>query len=224
MNISDLRRNMKNSGLIGAAGDFAYRAINRFTPFMILRVVQLTPERVDRKVFTDGNGYSFRFLDESKLRQYATDPALELNNSFLDESLAKGDRCYAILDGDVLASYGWYSNKDTAIDAALALRFGRSWVYMYKGFTHPAYRGQRLHAVGMFKAMQAYCDEGLRGIISYVEANNFSSLKSIYRMGYLDVGNIVAWKVFGKYRIHVDKSCKSLDVDLLTTYNHRELA
>lgn len=215
MNITDIRRNMQNSGVIGVAGDLVYRAINRVTPLMVLRIVQLTPERADHSAFASSNNYRFMAMDEPQLRRYASDPSLELTDSFLEGALAKGDRCYAILDGDVLASYGWYSNKETSIDDALALRFDRDWIYMYKGYTDPAYRGQRLHAIGMFRALQAWCEEGFRGLVSYVEANNFSSLKSCYRMGYVDIGNIFAWKVFGKYRIHVDRSCRSSGIDLL---------
>lgn len=51
--------------------------------------------------------------------------------------------------------------------------------------------------MGMFGALQAWCAEGFRGLVSYVEANIF------------------VWKVLGKHRIHVDRSCRSLGIDLL---------
>jgi hypothetical protein len=78
-----------------------------------------------------------------------------------------------------------------AVDVpGLLLHFNPEYVYMYKGFTHPSHRGQRLHAVGMTRALAAFLERGSRGIVSYVEHNNFDSLKSCYRMGYVDFGTI----------------------------------
>ena len=79
----------------------------------------------------------------------------------------------------------------------MTLHFSPEYVYMYKGFTHPNYRGQRLHAIGMNLALQEYLDRGYRGLVSYIESNNFSSLKSAYRVGYRDFGRVAVWKIFG---------------------------
>ena len=62
-----------------------------------------------------------------------------------------------------------------------------------------------------------YADEGARGLVSFVEANNFSSLKSCYRMGYVKVGSIVALRVPGRYVIRVGRGCAPLGLDLRAT-------
>jgi hypothetical protein len=79
---------------------------------------------------------------------------------------------------------------------------------MYKGFTHPQYRGQRLHAVGMNLALREYLNRGYRGLVSYVESNNFSSLKSVYRLGYRDIGSIAVWKAFGRPVMVRSRECR----------------
>lgn len=79
---------------------------------------------------------------------------------------------------------------------------------MYKGYTHHNYRGQRLHAIGMTRALAEYLKRGFEGLVSYVEATNYSSLKSVYRMGYRDFGKIYVFRIFGKYLIHSSKGCK----------------
>jgi hypothetical protein len=61
---------------------------------------------------------------------------------------------------------------------------------MYRGFTHPGYRGQRLHAIGMTMALAAYRARGFKGLVSCVDVRNDASLKSCYRMGYHDFGAI----------------------------------
>ena len=59
---------------------------------------------------------------------------------------------------------------------------------MYQGFTHPDYRGRRLHGIGMAGALQAVTEEGYRGLISCVETDNSRSLRSCLRMGYIVFG------------------------------------
>jgi len=54
---------------------------------------------------------------------------------------ARGDRCYALFDGELLAAYGWYSDLPTPIDEHFVLHFDRTYTYMYGvGYTLPAYR------------------------------------------------------------------------------------
>jgi hypothetical protein len=131
-----------------------------------------------------------------------------LDKAFLEEAMGKGDECFAILDGGALASYGWYSDKSTKVSDELELHFSSQYVYMYNGFTHPKYRGQRLHAIGMTMALNHYLGKGYKGIVSWVEANNFSSLRSCYRMGYKDFGDIHILKLFRKYRIKCSDGCQ----------------
>ncbi len=143
------------------------------------------------------------------LRQFAADPKNELPSEFLNEALAKGDECYGFLAGSDLAAYGWYSAKPTALDLpGLRLHFSDKYVYMYKGFTAVEHRGQRLHAIGMTCALQAYIARGFRGIVSIVEWNNFGSLKSCYRMGYRDFGNIAITGVGKRYVLRHDAGCR----------------
>jgi hypothetical protein len=47
-----------------------------------------------------------------------------------------------------------------------------------------------------------------------VETNNFDSLKSCYRMGYVPCGNIRFVKVAGRYIIRADAACLSHNLDL----------
>ena len=119
------------------------------------------------------------------------------------------------MDGDFLASYGWYSTKPTAISDELNLHFDPQWVYMYKGYTHPSYRGQRLHAIGMAKALEAFSEEGYKGLISYVATNNYASLKSVYRMGYRNIGKVKVVKKFNKYHIKREEECKAYSFDVV---------
>jgi len=201
-----LMNGLKTYGLSDTVYDLAYRGINHFTTLMVLKC--LTIDVVDRKFLFSKNGYTCEFLDPEKLMVLSKNREYQLEKHFLDEAISKGDECFAILDGDSLASYGWYSNNPTKVSDELKLHFNERYVYMYNGFTHPDYRGQRLHAIGMTMALDHYLNRGYKGIVSWVEANNFSSLRSCYRMGYRDFGEILIIKLFRKYFILRDKGCR----------------
>ena len=148
-----------------------------------------------------GAQYQAGFLDTDTIWRCVRDPENDLDEASVRRSLAARDECFAIRDGDRLAAYGWYSRAGHShISDTLRLHFDPQWVYMYRGFTHPAYRGQRLHAIGMTMALAAYRARGARGIVSVVEARNEASLKSCARMGYAEFGTIYEMrlaKLFG---------------------------
>ncbi len=214
MSLDDVRRDVRNAGIAGVGLDIAYRALNKVTRFMALTMLSVTPDTVDTGFLSGDAEHVHRFLSPPQLEALSGDPVYQMPPDFLSQAIAKGDRCYAILHDAVLASYGWYSRQETPVTEDLTLRFSPEWVYMYKGFTRPEYRGQRLHAIGMARAMMEYAKEGRRGIVSFVEANNFSSLKSCYRMGYAKAGTILALKVGRRYLIHVGRGCEPFGFDL----------
>jgi hypothetical protein len=213
VDLTVVKGNIAQYGLARALADVALRSVNRVVLARILKAILI--ETVDPAFLECAARYEGGFFEESVLREFAADARNELPHAFLDDALAKGDECYGFRASGVLAAYGWYSHKATAIDLpGLELRFGPEYVYMYKGFTASAHRGQRLHAVGMTRALQAYLARGYRGIVSYVEWNNFGSLRSCYRMGYRDFGRVAIAGAGGHYALHHDAGCRKLGFEL----------
>jgi hypothetical protein len=214
MNVDTLRQRLPKRAntypVSATAYDLAYKSVNRLTLLMVLKC--LTIDTVDRGFLQRNENYTCEFLDTERLRKLGESPENEMKRDFLEDAIAKGDQCFAILDGDRLASYGWYSTKPTKVNKDLEIDFDDRYVYMYKGFTHPSYRGQRLHATGMTMALNHYLDQGHRGIVSWVEANNVSSLRSCYRMGYRDFGEIYIVKLFRKHFIRCSEGCEDYGV------------
>jgi hypothetical protein len=207
MNLGDLRRDLKNAGLGGMCYDIGYRALNRAAPFMVLKMMRITLAEADPRFLELQPGHRAVFLDEPALRRYALDPAHELTQAFLDQALAKGDRCFAILDGPRKLRLVFRGRNADHRGAGAALRpaldlhvqglhaAGLSWPAPARHLH--GQRAARIHA------------PGLRGIVGFVEANNYSSLKSGYRMGYADIGRVTALKALGRYWIHLDQGCRS---------------
>ena len=213
--LQSIRRTAQNHGKSSAVYDVMFRAVNRLTYYRILQCLVI--EEVNDRCLALPPQFRFVKLDLPQLLNFSKDPANEMTTAFVHASVEKGDECYAILDGEILASYGWYSRRPTLLaNEELMLRFNSDYVYMYKGFTLAAYRGHRLHAIGMTRALAAYKAQGFKGLISYVESNNFDSLRSCYRMGYKDCGQIRVVRLAGKYFVRRQPSVEQygLSVDL----------
>jgi hypothetical protein len=177
---------------------------------------------VDRTLFDTG-GFTVRLGTPAELRAAAATPAwnVEMSPAFVEKALARGDECVAIFDpaatdGDALCSIGWYARRPpTPISESLALAFDPAWTYMYKGFTLKSHRGKRLHGIGMTWALKHYSDAGARGLISYVEFNNLSSLRSVEKMGYRLFGDVYIATVGGRERFWSTPGCRAYGFHLV---------
>lgn len=210
--VTDFVESTKQFGAIKALFDFAYRAGNRLFGMMILNVVVLSADTVNAESLENSYQYRIGFIDAAPLRSLAEKYPDAVSDSFIDSAFKEGDRCFGIIDGDNLVSFGWYSHHATPINERLRFHFDPTYVYMYKGYTVPGYRGQKLHALGMAHALLASHDEGDKGIVSYIEANNFRSISSCERLGYKLVGRIYTCKLFGRYLSYVTRGCKPYKV------------
>ncbi|HEX3765867.1 MAG TPA: GNAT family N-acetyltransferase [Kofleriaceae bacterium] len=208
--LARVRKNAVDFGWPAALHAAAHGAIKRFAFVRVLQCVQVC--EVDADYLALDPRFEHGFLDTDTLRRFSADPRYDLAPEFLDEASAKGDQCYGILDGDRLVSFGWYSMVPTKISDDLRFCFDQRYMYMYKGFTDPDYRGQRLHARGMTLALHRFRERGARGLVSYVDTTNFDSLRSCYRMGYSDVGKIYCLRAADHYWIHADAACRSVGV------------
>jgi hypothetical protein len=137
-------------------------------------------------------GIEFRFLTPPELVRYAC-AENELDHTHVARLAAGHDLCFAALQQGRLASYGWYAlgSIEGAHCDCVALSFPPHVTYMYKGFTHPDFRGQRLHAFGMRLALEELGRErGITSIVSTVGWLNWASLKSCDRLGYQRLGRM----------------------------------
>ncbi len=204
--VQKVRFKVQRHGLSHTLHDLTLKTINSIVMVKILKGVSI--ERVDPEFLRCPERYAPMLLTEKLIREFARDPEGDMPDNFLEEALSKGDECYGICDGTTLAAYGWYSLKPTRIDPPdLILHFSGEYVYMYKGFTHVRYRGQRLHAIGMTLALRHYLSKGFKGLVSYVESDNFDSRKSVLRMGYVEFGTIYVIRLFGFYLKWSSRGC-----------------
>jgi hypothetical protein len=202
-----VRESIRKYGVRATLHDIEYRVLNKIAYFRILEGMTVRLQDVKDPGLFEAPGFDARFVGADELASFASDPAYDLPIDFLRKARARGDRCYALFDGERLAAYGWYSDLPTPIDEHFVLHFDRAYTYMYAGYTLPAYRGKRLHAVGMCQALRAITAEGKKGLISNVLSNNFASLQSVTRMGYRIFGEVVLLRAGNHSYAYATRGC-----------------
>jgi hypothetical protein len=211
--VDKVRRKLRRHGFAATLHAYGMRAANSALLFKILRGVYV--EQPNPAFLKCPPGFTATFAPQEVLRDLARNPDNELSLKFVDQALAREDQCFAICDGGVPAAYGWYSFKPAPIGLpGLMLHFDPRYVYMYKGFTHPRYRGQRLHAVGVTLALRHYLSRGFQGLVSYVESTNVDSLKSCARAGYRRFGSVFLLKAFDQTVALSSPGCDRFDFRL----------
>jgi hypothetical protein len=107
-------------------------------------------------------------------------------------------------------STSWYSTRPTRIGLGdLVLYYAPRYVYMYKAFTQPSHRGQRLCAAAVSHAFAQYAAKGARGFISCAEATNLESLKALQSVGYHVFGSIYVVSLFGRHFTYATAGCRA---------------
>jgi hypothetical protein len=209
MKFKSFKDSYSRFGLFNTVYDAAYRGLNSVCVFQSLKGMIATEESLAKVELPEDSKLTIKFLSNEELLDHAKDLSNELTSEFLEKAFQKEDHCLAILDDDKIASYGWYSNKPTRILNNIDLFFSSDWMYMYKGLTKPEYRGMRLHAVGMCHATSYFTEQGFKGLISYVESNNFASMKSVTRMGYKIFGSVyIIICLFNKFATWSSAGCE----------------
>jgi hypothetical protein len=137
--------------------------------------------------------FTFRFLTADEIKAYASDPSYYIDVALADGVQCGRELCFAALAGDRLAAFGCYTLESVAPEQAAgsALSFPPDVAYMSYGFTHPDFRGARLHGLIMGLALSELAKLGVTKLVSIVSWTNWASLKSCYRLGYLNLGNMI---------------------------------
>lgn len=176
-----------------------------------LRVLRgLAVEAMDPAHRAAAEGFAHGFAMPRAIRRFAADAANEMSPFFVADAMARGDRCYAVCEGTVALSTSWYSTRPTRIGLGdLVLYYAPRYVYMYKAFTQPSFRGRRLCAAAVSHAFGQYAAKGARGFVSCVEATNLESLQALQHMGYRAFGSIFIVRFFGRHFTWATPGCRA---------------
>ena len=148
------------------------------------------------------SGTQIRAIERTELDRLSAVPQYSISRRFLVGIAARADRGFgAFVDGE-LASYAFFAPQSpTAIDESLRFEFAAGWTYVYKCFTLPRWRGQRLLPLVLASAMAELTDSGARstrGFVTLVVRGNQASRKSLERCGFEPRLDFPVWRVLSR--------------------------
>jgi hypothetical protein len=195
------RHSARRHGLPAAVARLLSHAAQRCAALEVGRLLWLEAERAVPPANALGT-FNFRFLSAEELPEWATDPVNDLDGRLADRLRRGRDFCFAALAGPRLAAYAWFALGSVEPEhcGGVALSFPGDVAYTYKGFTCPEFRGLGLYGQVVHRGLQALADRGVDKLLASVEWTNWASLKSCYRLGYVDLGLLVGlgrggWKM-----------------------------
>jgi GNAT superfamily N-acetyltransferase len=179
-------------GVGGAARQAFHSLLVQWSSLRFVNVMALDRERMN--VPDLDVCFKMSFLTPEQVRRFAENPANQLPADFAERAERGWDLCYGAIHGDRLASYGWYALHSVEAEhgAGTPLGLPRDTAYLYKGFTHPDFRGQRLYAACMGWALTALGErQGVKRLLAFVYWNNTPSLSGCLQLGYDRLGTLV---------------------------------
>ena len=211
MDLTQIKMNLERNGFRKTLLLILYMAINKFIYLRIFSSLVMTKDSANLGLLKYADNYWMGILENERLLNFVK-PEYEIEEQFIKIARKKGDTCIGNIKGDVLASYSWYSNQSTEVEADLIMNFDPQYIYMYKGYTRNDYRGKRLIGANGVCGCLFYEERGYKGIVTIVEAVNFVSLKHCHRMGLKKIGNIYILKIGKKSLFYHNKKCKNYGI------------
>jgi GNAT superfamily N-acetyltransferase len=117
----------------------------------------------------------------------------------VERRFAEGDRFFAWMCGDEVASFGWITTRrreahGVAIDASPARAI------VYDVFTRPAYRGRSMATSLLSRIAETLAREGCGELVAAVDLAHAPSKRALEAAGFAIVARISAWVWFDSMR------------------------
>ena len=157
--------------------------------------------------------FEVRVLDRPDLARYSREALYGISPRFLDGIAGRDDLCVAAFSGSQLVSYRFFALQPTDIDAHLHFHFPPGWIYAYKAFTHPAWRGRRLHRQVFLRSLpevSRWLKGQPLGFVTLVLSDNDASAKALARVGFEPFTSFSVLRVFSRPRL-VEPADKAME-------------
>jgi hypothetical protein len=152
------------------------------------------------------DGFDFRLLERGKLALYGKAGEYDFSPRFLQGLASRDDLCFGAFADGKLVSYCFFALMPTAIDSYLRFHFPQRWIYAYKAFTHPSWRGKRLHQQVFLQALPEIGRwvRGIRdplGFVTLVVTENVTSLNAFTRLGFMPFESFPVLRIASRRRL-----------------------
>lgn len=212
--VGRISRYVERHGVLSTMHRAAYKACNRVFPYMTFHVLWMgrTPE-------SEPNGFEIhglviRELGQDEIFRLARTPGSGMDETY-GESVERGDRCLALMDGEFAACLCWYACKGPVpLRGLWSVNFDDDCVYVHGAFTHPLHRGQRLLPCNLHAAFRQFSNQGKR-MLALVESHNYASLRAFRRAGYYQEGTIHTVRIGAQSFIHHSANSADLGIRIV---------
>ena len=178
------------------ASSILYRVAKRA---FLLDVTQLLV--AENAIPFDSGDFDFRQLTSDNIARHARDSVLDLDTGMAKRLDFGLDYCFGVFEQSELVGYCWIATKNIEPKhnqghhpkTGVALSFDSDTGYVYKAFTHPQWRGQKVLPRLLGFASQELARYGIERFISTTDWDNYSALRAFDRSGFESIGNI--WQV-----------------------------
>ncbi|MCA9735488.1 MAG: hypothetical protein H6696_01235 [Deferribacteres bacterium] len=202
MSIDQLKRDFHSVGIMGILVDLFIRLANSVTFFKVLHCLAIEETTLHHEIKELHPKYTERFLTQEEVENFLQVEATRMPEYVVELGLDKQDECLGLLDNERLINYCWYSDLPTRLNKNLEVHFNPQYKYAYRSYTIIPFRGQRLQGLNLYHALQIYRKQGYRGIVAYVDSNNFNSRRSLDHLGFQLFERIFILKLFDTYLIY----------------------
>ncbi|OGA70389.1 MAG: hypothetical protein A3G81_34475 [Betaproteobacteria bacterium RIFCSPLOWO2_12_FULL_65_14] len=179
----EVRDHAARFGAERAARYLAWRVADRLAGYMPYQGLLLPASRARGRNAFAPNRLVCREVALQELAPYTSDSAYDLSERFLSDARARADCCIGVFAGEKLVSYSFNSRVPTNIDSGFRYEFPEGWVYHFKAFTLPEWRGQGLHSRQMSAILNKFAGLAcFKGLTTLVVTTNYASLASFARL------------------------------------------
>ena len=208
-----MREYVQHLGVWRTVQRSVYVGINQLMRFSLFGVMSVDSRSVNADLVVQ-DALDCRMLSAAEMQHYAESSEDEGVRQFLTTAVRRDDRCCTVLDGLVLANVGFFTCQAAPLLRDLVIHFGPGEWYMYGGWTHPDYRGRRLHGRSTVSGILALLEEGAPRLLTVAERTNFPSIISALRMGWIFRGNLACLGTGQRRRYWASKGARKLGMSL----------
>jgi hypothetical protein len=203
-----LIQSARRDGLFRTVGRAAFRPAHLLMDLQVMRVLRFEAGVADSDdccgMDSDqaAQDREFRQLTAEEVRRWSADPTLDLDAALARRIEADEDVCFGVFVGDRLAGYAWFALRpiDPRHSGNAALRIPADAAYMYKAYTHPDFRGHRLHGALIPRGLAGLASRGIRQLVMLVDWDNRPAIGSCLRIGCTHEGWLVSCRPAGVQR------------------------
>lgn len=211
----NIRDQINRYGYRKTAYDILLKVAYRTIKGQIFSCFKLPADEINKSTLTTpALPYSFGFLELDQLLPLIKPEEMTMTHEFAKNGFTKGDRCFGVVDGDNLAHYSWYSISPTHVLDDLQFQFPTDKVYMFNAFTSQRYRGKKLYPLAVTQAVKSYINQGYKGALTIIAANNYSSISAVEQIGFSAIGKFYVSSFGGSY-VYPSSGCMNNGVSLV---------